>query len=75
MALSQQPVSTSSEHFEESIRKEINYFNCCLDEIRTREGSCDNPLGIIYESLLAHRRRQLSKVVTFARQSGNTLQG
>jgi len=67
MAVSQQLETISSEHFEASIRKEINYFNCCLDEIRTREGSCDNPLGIIYESLLAHRRRQLSKVIAATR--------
>ena len=67
MTTLQQAEFTSSEHFEESIRKEINYFNCCLDEIRAKDGASSNPLGIIYESLLAHRRRQLSKVIELSR--------
>jgi len=67
MAISQQADFSSSKHFEESIRKEINYFNCCLDEIRAKDESSTNPLGMIYESLLAHRRRQLSKIIAPAR--------
>jgi len=53
---------SSAERFEESIRNEINYFSCCLDEIRMSNDREYKALTPIYESLLAHRRRQLERV-------------
>ena len=53
---------SSAERFEESIRNEINYFSCCLDEIRMSDDREYKALTPIYESLLAHRRRQLERV-------------
>jgi len=53
---------SSAERFEESIRNEINYFSCCLDEIRLSDDMEYKALTPIYESLLAHRRRQLDRV-------------
>jgi len=54
---------SSAERFEESIRNEINYFSCCLDEIRLSNDREYKALTPIYESLLAHRRRQLERVI------------
>lgn len=48
--------------FEESIRNEINYFSCCLDDIRLSDDMEHKALTPIYENLLAHRRRQLERV-------------
>jgi len=62
MSALQQTEITSAENFEESIREEIDFYSNCLDGIREKEGSIYTPIGIIYESLLAHRRRQLSKM-------------
>jgi hypothetical protein len=47
--------------WEDSIRNEINYFSCCLDEIRASSDPKYKVLFPIYESLLAHRQRQLQK--------------
>ena len=54
---------SSAERFEESIRNEINYFSCCLDEISVSDDREYKALTPIYESLLAHRRRQLARVI------------
>lgn len=54
---------SSAERFEESIRNEINYFSCCLDEIGVSDDMEYKALTPIYESLLAHRRRQLARVI------------
>lgn len=53
---------SAEERFEESIRNEINYFSCCLDEIRLSDSMEHKALAPIYESLLAHRRRQLERI-------------
>ena len=47
--------------WEDSIRNEINYYSCCLDEIRSSNDPEYRALFPIYESLLAHRQRQLQK--------------
>ena len=47
--------------WEDSIRNEINYYSCCLDEIRSSNDPEYNVLFPVYESLLAHRQRQLQK--------------
>lgn len=54
---------SSVERFEESIRNEINYFSCCLDEISLSNDREYKALTPLYESLLAHRRRQLDRVI------------
>jgi len=54
---------SSSQRFEESIRNEINYFSCCLDEIRLSDNGEYKALTPIYESLLAHRQRQLERMI------------
>lgn len=54
---------TSTGRFEESIRKEINYFSYCLDEIRLSNDREYKALTPIYESLLDHRRRQLARAI------------
>jgi len=56
-------VMNSADRFEESIRNEINYFSCCLDEIRLSNDREYKALTPIYESLLAHRQRQLAHVL------------
>jgi len=55
---------SAEERFEESIRNEINYFSCCLDEIRLSDSMEHKALTPIYESLLAHRRRQLERLMS-----------
>lgn len=52
---------------EESMRRqrlqnEVNYYLCCLDEIRDSKDPEYRALSPIYESLLAHRRQQLDKL-------------
>jgi hypothetical protein len=47
--------------WEDSVRNEINYYSCCLDEIRSSNDPEYKALFPIYESLLAHRQRQLQK--------------
>ncbi|NNG14095.1 MAG: hypothetical protein HKM22_02955 [Gammaproteobacteria bacterium] len=47
--------------WEDSIRNEINYYSCCLDEIRNSNDPEYKVLFPVYESLLAHRQRQLQK--------------
>ncbi|MDT8404743.1 hypothetical protein [Sulfuriflexus sp.] len=50
---------------EDSIRNEIHYYSCCLDEIRNSHDPEYRALFPIYESLLAHRQRQLEKLTSF----------
>jgi hypothetical protein len=53
--------ANDAREWEDSIRNEINYFSCCLDEIRSSSDPKCKVLFPIYESLLAHRQRQLQK--------------
>ena len=57
-------LSDASE-WQDSIRNEINYYSCCLDEIRNSNDLEYKALFPIYESLLAHRQEQLQKFVLF----------
>lgn len=52
---------SDAREWEDSIRNEINYYSCCLDEIRSSNDPEYKALFPIYESLLAHRQRQLQK--------------
>lgn len=66
MAHSQQSQESrvNSEHtWEDGIRHEISYYSGCLDEIRGSNDPEYKALFPIYESLLAHRQRQLQKLV------------
>lgn len=51
----------AANEWEESIQDEINYYTCCLDEIRDSTDPEYRALFPIYESLLSHRRRQLQR--------------
>lgn len=53
-----------SREWEDSVRNEINYYSCCLDEIRSSNDPEYRVLFPIYESLLAHRKRQLQKITS-----------
>lgn len=50
--------------WEGAIRNEINYYSCCLDEIRSSNDPEYKALSPIYESLLAHRQRQLTRFIS-----------
>jgi hypothetical protein len=50
--------------WEDSVRNEINYYSCCLDEIRGSNDPQYKVLFPVYESLLAHRQRQLQKFIS-----------
>ena len=52
---------SDTHEWEDSIRNEINYYSCCLDEIRSSNDPEYKALFPIYESLLSHRQRQLQK--------------
>lgn len=41
---------------------EVNYYLCCLDEIRDSNDPEYRALSPIYESLLAHRQQQLDRL-------------
>ena len=53
--------TSDAREWEDSIRNEINYYSCCLDEIRSSNVPEYKVLFPVYESLLAHRQRQLQK--------------
>lgn len=55
--------------WEGAIRNEINYYSCCLDEIRSSNDPEYRALFPIYESLLAHRQRQLRRFTASHRMS------
>jgi hypothetical protein len=44
------------------LQNEVNYYLCCLDEIRDSNDPEYRALSPIYESLLAHRRQQLERL-------------
>ncbi len=52
---------SDAREWENSVRNEINYYSCCLDEIRSSSDLEYKALFPIYESMLAHRQRQLQK--------------
>jgi len=47
--------------WEETIRNEITYYSSCLEEILVSDDLEYKALTPIYESLLAHRRKQLER--------------
>lgn len=44
------------------LQNEVNYYLCCLDEIRDSKDPEYRALFPIYESLLTHRQEQLNKL-------------